>query len=60
MRQLRRNRQEGMPVIYLDETWANACDGVEKMWVEDDPMLLAEQKEAYVSHRVKVDYIACR
>ena len=24
------------PVIYLNETWANALDGVEKMWVEDD------------------------
>ena len=37
LRQLRRNRREGRPVIYLDETWANARDGVEKMWVEDDP-----------------------
>ena len=54
LRRLRRNRQEGRPVIYLDETWANACDGVEKMWVEDDRELLAEQKEAHVSHRVKV------
>ena len=23
--------------MYLDETWANARDGKEKMWVEDDP-----------------------
>lgn len=23
-------------VIYLNETWANAHDSVEKMWVEDD------------------------
>ena len=23
--------------IYLDETWANARDGREKMWVENDP-----------------------
>ena len=22
--------------MYLDETWANARDGVEKMWVDDD------------------------
>ena len=31
------NRREGRPVVYLDETWANARDGKEKMWVEDDP-----------------------
>ena len=23
--------------MYLDETWANAHDGKEKVWVEDDP-----------------------
>ena len=33
---MKRNRQEGRPAVYLDETWANTCDGVEKMWVEDD------------------------
>ena len=31
LRRLRRNRREHKPVVYLDETWANACDGVEKM-----------------------------
>ena len=36
LRHLRRNRREGRPVIYLDETWANARDSMEKMWVEDD------------------------
>ena len=34
---MRVNRREGRPVVYFDETWANACDGKEKMWVEDDP-----------------------
>ena len=28
---LRRNRREGRPVIYLDETWPNACDSVENV-----------------------------
>ena len=53
LRRLRRNRRDGRPVIYLDEIWANARDGVEKMWVEMNRELLAEQKEAYVSHRLK-------
>ena len=44
MRQLRKNRREGRPVIYLDETWANACDGVEKMWMEDDPRAIGRTK----------------
>ena len=26
--------------MYLDETWANARDNVEKMWVEDDPVVI--------------------
>ena len=34
---MRVNRREGRPVVYLDETWANARDGKEKMWVGDDP-----------------------
>ena len=37
LRCMRVNRREGRPVVYLDETWANARDGKEKMWVEDDP-----------------------
>ena len=44
LRQLRRNRREGRPVIYLDETWANTCDGVEKMWMEDDPRAIGRTK----------------
>ena len=44
MRRLRRNRREGRPVIYLDETWTNARDGVEKMWVEDDPRAIGGTK----------------
>ena len=36
LRRMRVNRREGRPVVYLDETWANACDGKE-MWVDDDP-----------------------
>ena len=30
LRRLRRNKREGRTVVYLDETWANARDGVEK------------------------------
>ena len=33
---MRRNRTEGRPVVYLDETWANAHDGKVKAWVEKD------------------------
>ena len=44
LRRLRRNWREGRPVIYLDETWANARDGVEKLWVEDDPRTIGGAK----------------
>ena len=44
LRRLRRNRREHKPVVYLDETWANARDGVEKMWVEDDPKAVGGTK----------------
>ena len=44
LRRLRRNRRERRPVIYLDETWANARDGVEKMWVEDDSRAISRTK----------------
>ena len=44
MRRLRRNRQEGRPVIYLNKTWVNAHDGIEKMQVEDDPRAIAGTK----------------
>ena len=30
--------------MYLDEMWANARDGVEKMWVEDDPRVIGDTK----------------
>ena len=33
---MRHNRTEGKPVVYLDETWANAHDGKKKAWVEED------------------------
>ena len=33
---MRRNRTEEKPVVYLDETWANAHDGKKKAWVEKD------------------------
>ena len=36
LRRMRRNRREGRPVVYTDETWANAHDGREKTWVEHD------------------------
>ena len=44
LRRLRRNRREGRPVVYLDETWVNAHDGVEKMWVENDPRAIGGTK----------------
>ena len=44
LRHLRRNRREGRPVIYLDETWANARDSIEKMWVEDDTRAIGGTK----------------
>ena len=39
LRRMRRNKREGRSVVYLDETWTNARDSVEKMWVEDDPVV---------------------
>ena len=36
LRRMMKNIREWRPVVYLDETWANAKDSVEKMWVEDD------------------------
>ena len=33
---MRRNRTEGRPVVYLDETWCNAHDGKDKAWLESD------------------------
>ena len=30
------NRRENRPVVFLDETWANAHDGHSKTWVETD------------------------
>ena len=39
LRRMMRNRREWRPVVYLDETWANARDSVENMWVEDDPVV---------------------
>ena len=36
LRRMQRNRSEGRPVVYTDETWANAHDGRERTWVERD------------------------
>ena len=36
LRRMMRNRTEGKPVVYLDETWANAHDGKKKAWGEKD------------------------
>ena len=36
LRRMRYNRTEGRPVVYLDETWANAHDDKSRAWVEDD------------------------
>ena len=32
-----KEQEEERPVVYLDETWVNACDSLVKMWVKDDP-----------------------
>ena len=36
LRPMMTNRQENRPVVYLDETWANANDGKDCAWVERD------------------------
>ena len=36
LRRMMTNRQENRPVVYLDETWANAHDGRDCAWVERD------------------------
>jgi hypothetical protein len=33
---MRQNRNDKRPVVYLDETWANAHDGRDTAWVEKD------------------------
>ena len=38
LRITRKNRRVGRPVIYLDETWANAHDGHMRAWIEYDPI----------------------
>lgn len=38
LEQMRRNRSEKRPVVYLDETWCNAHHGKEKAWVEKDKL----------------------
>ena len=49
LRRLRRNRRKHRPVVYLDETWTNVRDGVEKMWVEDDLKVVGARKVVFVS-----------
>ena len=36
LRRMMTNHQENRPVVYLDETWANAHDGKDCAWVERD------------------------
>ena len=36
LRRMMQNREEKRPVVYLDETWANAHDSKNKAWVEQD------------------------
>ena len=36
LQRMMRNRTEGRPVVFLDETWANAHDGKDSAWVERD------------------------
>ena len=33
---IRHNRIEKIPVVYLDETWANTYDGKSGAWVKDE------------------------
>ena len=36
LRRMRRNRQEGRPQVYLDETWINSHAAPERIWVDED------------------------
>ena len=36
LQRMMRNRTEGRPVVFLDETWANSHDGKDSAWVERD------------------------
>ena len=36
LRQMRRNREEKRPEIYLDETWTNSHSAPERIWVDRD------------------------
>ena len=36
LRQMRCNRTEGRPVVYLVDSWANAHDGKSRAWIEVD------------------------
>ena len=36
LQRMRRKRMERRPVVFLDETWANAHDGKDCAWVERD------------------------
>ena len=38
LRRMMQNRVDKKPVVFLDETWANANDGKQMSWVEDDPV----------------------
>ena len=52
LRRMKHNRTEdGKPVVYLDETWANAHDGKSRAWVEAD-------KTTGETMRSQVSYIA--
>ena len=36
LRRMKQNRADNKPVVFLDETWANAHDGKDLAWVEED------------------------
>ena len=42
-----KHRIEKRQVVFLDETWANARDTLEKMWVEDDPVVSGGTKGGF-------------
>ena len=51
LRKMRQNRADKKPVVFLDETWANAHDGKDLAWVEDDAVTGGTLRDA---HLVKV------
>ena len=57
---MRRNQTENRPVIFLDETWANAHDGKVCAWAESDMVTggtLGGVKCRYVRYSYTTSYV---